>query len=79
MCMNMKICALTATINELVAFLKQINGQYMDQSQMMMSALMGYSGEWRQEGAICKDIHLQKQTQVLTSKLETVNLAENTW
>ena len=32
----------------------------------------------RQEGAMHKDIHLQKQIQVFMSQLETVNLTENT-
>ena len=32
----------------------------------------------RQEGAMHKEIHLQKQMQAFMSQLETVNLTENT-
>ena len=48
---------------------------------MMTSALMGYSDEWQSEKKVPHVeilIHLQKQTQVFMSQLETVNLIEYT-
>ena len=72
---ELKICALTATINKLVTYIGQLNGQHTDEShKTMKSALMGYLDEWWSDKKVSctgKLIHSPKQTQAFTSQLET--------